>query len=318
MLIGLSGLLGWVRKGWWSGLRESNPSSWLGKPEHYHYAKPAGSGDFSRSEGTRGPRGQGPGPKIQEFVRSLPARRWAQEWLEASLKTRDSRRGSSTKRHRIAGGLGGEIVAVDAVLDPVHRFVHGPTRIAEELTEFRNRPPPKPFRDIRRCARNRIEQLGAIAIVPICAGMLAHQFVDGTSKLDGQCVGDQILQPSVLPRQKLFQEACRNLSAVFAEDSHQGLQILIENRSVSTIAHPSSSRNPGPLDPGTLAPLDPWPLGPLIPSNYPRMSPSTSSRFCSINCGVSASRLSRIIGSVFELRTLKCQSGNSTEKPSSV
>ena len=37
-----------VRAGWnvldrWeiSGLRESNPSSWLGKPEHYHYAKPA-------------------------------------------------------------------------------------------------------------------------------------------------------------------------------------------------------------------------------------------------------------------------------------
>ena len=25
----------------WSGLRGSNPSSWLGKPEHYHYAKPA-------------------------------------------------------------------------------------------------------------------------------------------------------------------------------------------------------------------------------------------------------------------------------------
>ena len=25
----------------WSGLRESDPSSWLGKPEHYHYAKPA-------------------------------------------------------------------------------------------------------------------------------------------------------------------------------------------------------------------------------------------------------------------------------------
>ena len=24
-----------------SGLRGSNPSSWLGKPEHYHYAKPA-------------------------------------------------------------------------------------------------------------------------------------------------------------------------------------------------------------------------------------------------------------------------------------
>jgi hypothetical protein len=29
------------RKSTWSGLRESNPSSWLGKPEHYHYAKPA-------------------------------------------------------------------------------------------------------------------------------------------------------------------------------------------------------------------------------------------------------------------------------------
>jgi hypothetical protein len=29
------------RCGGWSGLRESNPSSWLGKPEHYHYAKPA-------------------------------------------------------------------------------------------------------------------------------------------------------------------------------------------------------------------------------------------------------------------------------------
>ena len=27
----------------WSGLRESNPSGWLGKPEHYHYAKPAGT-----------------------------------------------------------------------------------------------------------------------------------------------------------------------------------------------------------------------------------------------------------------------------------
>lgn len=25
----------------WSGLRESNPSDWLGKPGHYHYAKPA-------------------------------------------------------------------------------------------------------------------------------------------------------------------------------------------------------------------------------------------------------------------------------------
>src|SRR4051794_23239311 len=27
----------------WSGLRGSNPSNWLGKPGHYHYAKPAPS-----------------------------------------------------------------------------------------------------------------------------------------------------------------------------------------------------------------------------------------------------------------------------------
>ena len=32
----------------WSGLRESNPSSWLGKPEHYHYAKPAVGGRPAR------------------------------------------------------------------------------------------------------------------------------------------------------------------------------------------------------------------------------------------------------------------------------
>ena len=25
----------------WGGVRESNPPSWLGKPEHYHYANPA-------------------------------------------------------------------------------------------------------------------------------------------------------------------------------------------------------------------------------------------------------------------------------------
>lgn len=30
------------RRVWrWSGLRGSNPSNWLGKPGHYHYAKPA-------------------------------------------------------------------------------------------------------------------------------------------------------------------------------------------------------------------------------------------------------------------------------------
>ena len=40
--------------GGWSGLRESNPSSWLGKPEHYHYAKPA----FSHSTEISGPNSQ--------------------------------------------------------------------------------------------------------------------------------------------------------------------------------------------------------------------------------------------------------------------
>ena len=42
---------------------------------------------------------------------------------------------------------------------------------------------------------------------------------------------------------------------------------------------------------------------------YPRMTSSTSSRFRSISSGVFASRLRRSSGSVFEPRTLKCQSG---------
>src|ERR1044072_1618949 len=41
----------------WSGLRESNPSDWLGKPGHYHYAKPAFevivSGSGLRAQGSR-------------------------------------------------------------------------------------------------------------------------------------------------------------------------------------------------------------------------------------------------------------------------
>jgi hypothetical protein len=51
---------------------------------------------------------------------------------------------------------------------------------------------------------------------------------------------------------------------------------------------------------------------------YDRMNANTSSRFSSIIFCVFASRFSRSIGSVFEPRTLKCQSGNSAEKPSSV
>ena len=43
--------------------------------------------------------------------------------------------------------------------------------------------------------------------------------------------------------------------------------------------------------------------------DYPRITSSTSSRFFSISSGVVASRLSRSSGSVFEPRTLKCQSG---------
>ena len=45
---------------------------------------------------------------------------------------------------------------------------------------------------------------------------------------------------------------------------------------------------------------------------------STSSRFRSISSCVTASRFSRSSGSVFDARTLKCQSGYSTEMPSSL
>jgi hypothetical protein len=51
---------------------------------------------------------------------------------------------------------------------------------------------------------------------------------------------------------------------------------------------------------------------------YRRIIPSTSSRFCFHHSGVVASRFRRSSGSVFEPRTLKCQSGNSAENPSSV
>jgi hypothetical protein len=56
----------------------------------------------------------------------------------------------------------------------------------------------------------------------------------------------------------------------------------------------------------------------VLARSYERMKESTSSRFSSINFSVVASRLSRSIGSVFDPRTLKCQSGNSAEIPSSV
>ena len=36
-----------------SGLRGSNPSNWLGKPGHYHYAKPARRDDRSTAQGSR-------------------------------------------------------------------------------------------------------------------------------------------------------------------------------------------------------------------------------------------------------------------------
>src|SRR5262249_7358249 len=60
-------------------------------------------------------------------------------------------------------------------------------------------------------------------------------------------------------------------------------------------------------------------LSPRQPRSYQDlMKASTSSRFCAISSGVTASRLSRSIGSVFEPRTLKCQSGNSADTPSIV
>ena len=51
--------------------------------------------------------------------------------------------------------------------------------------------------------------------------------------------------------------------------------------------------------------------------DQPRMIASTSSRRCSMISGVVPSRFRRSSGSVFDGRTLKCQSGNSAEMPSS-
>jgi hypothetical protein len=52
-------------------------------------------------------------------------------------------------------------------------------------------------------------------------------------------------------------------------------------------------------------------------ARHARMTASTSSRFFSISSGVVASRFRRSIGSVFDARTLKCQSGYSADTPSS-
>src|SRR5262249_32166046 len=49
-----------------------------------------------------------------------------------------------------------------------------------------------------------------------------------------------------------------------------------------------------------------------------RISAITSSRFLAIISGVVASRLRRSSGSVFDGRTLKCQSAYSTDRPSSL
>jgi hypothetical protein len=49
---------------------------------------------------------------------------------------------------------------------------------------------------------------------------------------------------------------------------------------------------------------------------YERIRESTSSRFSAIVASESASRLRRKSGSVFDGRTLKCQSSKSTERPS--
>src|SRR5207244_2999726 len=51
--------------------------------------------------------------------------------------------------------------------------------------------------------------------------------------------------------------------------------------------------------------------------SYDRISATTASRFASINRALVASRFNRSSGSVFDGRTLKCQSGYSTEIPSS-
>src|SRR5687768_8287808 len=47
-------LFGERSMGQMSGVRESNPPSWLGKPEHYHYANPACPERAQRVEGPFG------------------------------------------------------------------------------------------------------------------------------------------------------------------------------------------------------------------------------------------------------------------------
>ena len=52
--------------------------------------------------------------------------------------------------------------------------------------------------------------------------------------------------------------------------------------------------------------------------SHERINANTSSRFAAINSGVRASRFNRSSGSVLDGRTLKCQSGYSTDNPSNV
>ena len=61
---------------------------------------------------------------------------------------------------------------------------------------------------------------------------------------------------------------------------------------------------------------DPRPGREGVLAAHERITSSTSSRFCSISSSEVASRLRRSRGSVFEGRTLKCQSSKSTEIPS--
>ena len=76
----------------------------------------------------------------------------------------------------------------------------------------------------------------------------------------------------------------------------------------------AESRTPGPSDFGSPA----RDRRALAVDRQPRMIASTSSRRFSMISGVRPSRFSRSSGSVFEARTLKCQSSNSTEMPSSL
>ena len=94
----------------------------------------------------------------------------------------------------------------------------------------------------------------------------------------------------------------------------QGQRVVLEQVAVDP-ADRERGRDREPVDPGQRRLLERLLGGQL--GAHARISPRTSSRFASMSSReTSDSRLRRSSGSVFEGRTLKCQSGKSSETPS--